>query len=121
MSSSEPNYGPEAQTDRDFESLTRKQRNTVEAIIAADPGATNIAIAEDAGISDSYVEYVRENFPHILDERRGAMSVVADGGNPTYEVELSGDDVWKAIRLLPDDLSTKIFRQVRADEAPASR
>lgn len=116
MEPTEIEYGPEAQTDRDYESLTQKQKNTIEAILESEVDAANEEIAAIAGVSDSYVNYVEENFPHIVNRRRGTMQVAADGGDPHYEVSLASQDVWKAIRLLPDELSNKIFRQVRESD-----
>ena len=117
----ETEYGPDAQTDRDFESLTQKQRNAVEAILETPPDAPRVEAAEKAGVAESYIAYCEENFPHIINERRGAMQVATDGGKQTYEVELTADEAWKAIRLLPDELSERVFRQVRSNENPASR
>lgn len=105
-------YGPEAQTERDFESLTTKQRNTVEAILELKASATGQEIADEAGVNESYVHYVKDNFPHIIDQRQGAMRVKADGSG-AYTVSLTPDQAWKAIRLLPEELSTTIFSQIR--------
>lgn len=108
----ETHYGPDAQLNRDFESLTTKQRNTVNAIVESQVDATGMEIAEEAGVNESYVYYVRDNFPHLIDERRSTRQIAADGGS--YQVALTPDQAWKAIRLLPEELSETIFRQVRS-------
>lgn len=109
--SAQTHYGPDAQLDRDFESLTQKQRNTVEAILKLGPEATGQEIADEAGVNESYTHYVRDHFPHIIDSRRTNRKLAADGGS--YQVALTPDQAWKAIRLLPEELSETIFRQVR--------
>ena len=108
-------YGPEARTNRDYESLTDKQRNTVDALVEHDLDATQQEVAAEAGVTASYVSYVEERFPHIINQRRGTThhEVAADGGARTYQVELTSEQAWKAVRLLPDELSETIFRQVR--------
>lgn len=106
-------YGEDAQTGRTYESLTQKQRNAVDAIVELGITTDSETIAREAGISDSYVSYVKENFPHIVNNRRGANLVSADGGEEMYTIQLPATDVWKAIRLLPQELSESIFKQVR--------
>lgn len=115
MAQTDSEYGPEAQTYKGMRSLTEKQRNTIEAIMAAEPHATDISIAENAGVSNSYVEYVRRNFPHLIDQRREELGITPDDGDTTYEVTLTEDEVWTAIRELPDDVSEKIAEQVGAE------
>lgn len=112
----ERQYGPDAQTEKDYGDLTNKQRSIVDGIIDADVDATDASIADAVNCSGSYVAYVRDNFPHIIDERRGTMAVTTDGGQPHYTIQLNADDAWKAIRLLPEDLSETIYRQVRKDD-----
>lgn len=106
-------YGEEAQTDRSFQSLTNKQRRTVHAIVDADIEAPSAEVAREAGVSDSYVDYVKSNFPHIINDRRGRARIAAsDGGEQTFHFELTESETWEAIRDLRGELSNKIFRQV---------
>lgn len=106
-------YGPDAQTERTYTSLTEKQRRAVDKIVSADPDYTQAEVAERANVSRSMVSYVENNFPHIIDHRRGARRVASDGGQDTYSIELSREQVWEAIRTLNDDLGQEVFDQVR--------
>lgn len=106
-------YGEEAQTDRNFQSLTNKQRRTVHAVVDADIDAPSAEVAREAGVSDSYVDYVKSNFPHIINDRRGRARIAAsDGGEQVFQFELTESETWEAIRDLRGELSNKIFKQV---------
>lgn len=105
-------YGPEAQLGRTMSSLTDKQRNTVQAI-ANDMTGNQAEIARRANVSDSYVEYCETQFPHLINDVLGATQVAADGGEATYDVRLRATDAWRAIRLLPEELSETIYNQIR--------
>jgi hypothetical protein len=113
MSGTNDHYGPDAQLDRDYESLTDKQQEAVDALIEADAGDTQAAIAADCSVAPSYLSYVRENFPHIIRTRSTAAHVAAVGGGGGYTVTLSPAQAWACIDLLPEDLSRTIFNQVR--------
>lgn len=106
-------YGPEARLDRDYESLTAKQRNVVDAIIEEDVDTADINIAEGRNFTPSYVGYVRKRFPHIISERRGVQQVATDGGEARITLELTESETWQAIQLVGDELSQKIYRQAR--------
>lgn len=107
-------FGPDAQLDRDYESLTDKQENVVDSIVRADPDTTYSQIANDAGVNDSYVHYVENNFPHIITDRNGLTQVAADGGDPMMTIELPASEVWKTMQMTTDEISQKIWRQTRS-------
>lgn len=109
-------YNDDAQINRDYESLTDKQRAVVNAVVATEGNGRRVDIAERANVDESYVDYVRENFPHIIDNRLNTMQAKPDGGTMAYTVRLTDDEVWRAIRLLPDSLSETIFEQVRSND-----
>ena len=108
-------YGPTARLDRDYESLTKKQKSVVDSIIQLKVEATQEEIAENAGgVSPTYVIYVRDNFPHIIDERRAIQNAATDGGEETYTFQFTSDETWKAMQLLNEPLSQKMWKQVRS-------
>jgi hypothetical protein len=106
-------YGPDAQTEKDWEDLTDKQQNVVQALESEGRDSADSVIAETAGCSDGYVAYVRDNFPHIIRERTRTMTAAADGGQGQYNIVLGSDKAWRIIRILPEELSQDIWRQVR--------
>jgi len=106
-------YGPDAQTDRDYESLTDKQQEAVDALVEADAEATQAAIAAGCSVVPSYLAYVQDNFPHLIRGRSTATRVAADGSGGGYTIELSPEQAWACIDLLPEELSRTIFNQVR--------
>ena len=108
-------YGPDAELDRDFESLTDKQRNVVEALVEHGTERSNEEVAAEAGVTPSYVYYVQDHFPHIISNRRSTSNhqPAADGGHSTVTVELTHEEARKAIRLLPEEMSETIFNQLR--------
>lgn len=110
---SQKQYGPEAELHRDFESLTDKQRSAVEALAEHEPSESKEVIAGGENFGTSYTYYVEDHFPHLIDERRSVEKVAADGGNQVFTVELTDEKVWKAIRLLPEELSNEIFNQIK--------
>jgi len=100
---------------RNFNSLTDKQKRTVHSIVALGGSASFVEIAVDAGVSDSYVGYVLDNFPHIVNKRLGDKEVqkaMADGGEKVFTIRLPEGQAWKAVRALPDELSADIFEQI---------
>jgi hypothetical protein len=113
MSGTNQHYGPDAQTDRDYESLTDKQQEAVDALIEADADDSQAAIAADCSVVPSYLGYVRDNFPHIIRGRSTAARVAADGSGGGYTIELSPEQAWACVDLLPEELSRTIFNQVR--------
>lgn len=106
-------YGPEAQLHKDYEDLKPQSRKAVDALVRADHDYTISQVAEEAGVSDRMIPYVEDNFPHIIERRRNAMRTVAADGEGGYEITLGMTDTWRVIRLLPEELSEKIFDQVR--------
>jgi len=113
MSGTTYHYGPDAQTERDYDSLTDKQQEAVDALVEAAPDDTQAAIAAGCTVVPSYLGYVRDNFPHIIRARSTASRVAADGSGGGYTVTLSPEQAWACIDLLPDELSRSIFNQVR--------
>ena len=101
------------QPHRDFESLTEKQKRGVEAIVSTDVDATYQEIAEKAGINDSYVKYIRDNFGHIIQQRRKTMMQPVTDGEGSYTIQLGITESFQVIKILPDELSRKIYDQIR--------
>jgi hypothetical protein len=106
-------YGLDAQLERDYASLTQKQKNVVDAITTLPVGTSQSAIAAEANCTAGYVPYVEAQFPHIIQHRAATNQVAADGGEQSYNLRLGKTKVWKMMRLLPEDLSEDIFDQVR--------
>lgn len=111
-------YGDEAQTNKRYTDLTDKQQAVVDEYISRDGNnRNNKDVAHEAGCTPSYVSYVRNNFPHILEERDSTMRTVAADGEGHYDVTIGTTDAFKMIKLLPEELSKKIYDQVRSQDA----
>lgn len=56
-------YGPEAQTERDYKSLSQKQQQVVKAVVRSDPDDPRRVIADDAGLFRVLRPLRRDQFP----------------------------------------------------------
>lgn len=105
--------------DRDYEDLTQKQKEIIDAYISlyreqGEPTPTQVSSRVDS--TASYCHKVLDQYEELAEKRRStAMTVVADGEGH-FDLRLSETDTWRAIKLLPDELSKKIFEQVKAQE-----
>lgn len=108
-------------TDKEFEELERKQQLIIDSWVAIedetgrDPTLTEVADRAYDTCSTTYVTYVMDKYGDLLDERRNTMSEPIADGEGQYVFELGTSDTWKAIRLLPEELSRKIYNQVREE------
>lgn len=95
-------------------------------------------IAEEHGLEAHRIHYVLNRYENVLQWRRRAnldptdpeavkaaydddtlreMAAVTDGaGDVTVQVELSLDEVFRAIKLLPGDLGLKVYTQVLSSD-----
>lgn len=113
-------YGDEAQTEKRYEDLAPKSKAVVDAIVdSRDGNVTQTEIADNANCTDTHVTYVKSNFPHIIEDRNQTMRVAADGGEGVYDVAFTPTETFKAIKLLPEDLSKKMFNQIRQQSVDA--
>lgn len=109
----------EAQLEKEYGDLTPKQKRVVEEIISRRDGEyVKANVARDAGCRGSYVTYVEDNFPHIIEQRRSTMRTPVADGEGSYTFELGASDTFKVIRTLPDELSRKVYDQIRAGSDP---
>lgn len=117
MTANNSEYGEEVQINKSYEHLTPKQQGVVDAIVDnRGRRRSDNVIAERAGCVPSYVPYVEEHFPHIIDERLATMRVATDGGEERYELSLSADFVFRAIKHLPPEMGQTMFDQVRRQD-----
>jgi len=106
---------------------------------------TKAEIARKHGIERHRVDYVLNHWSQLVDYRRhcnrspvdpeavkaayddptmqalagASAEAIADGaGNMTLDVELSLDEAFRAIKLLPGDLGLKVFSQVMSTDLP---
>jgi hypothetical protein len=100
--------GAIADSNRDYRSLTRKQRRAVDAIVAREDNETFLKVSEQTGISNSYLQYVRKNFPEIIEQRRETLEVVAGDGE-SVSLQLTPDEVREAMQRLPEDISERLY------------
>lgn len=102
----------------EFEDLTRKQQLIIDARIAAEkelgrkPTLAEVADRAYDDCSPSYTRTTLGKYSDVLETRQKTDELVADGEGH-YLFELSADDTWEAIRLLPEELSQKVYEQVR--------
>lgn len=99
-------------------------------------------IAEEHDVDTQRIHYVLNNYQHLVNYRRnanrdplnpdavkeayqdetlkamaGEATAVTDGaGEISVEVELSLDEVFRAIKLLPGDLGLKVYSQVLSSD-----
>lgn len=112
-------HGSDAQLSKDYGDLTPKQRRVVDEIVESrGTDYTKANIARDAGCRGSYVTYVEDNFPHVIEERRSNMRVPITDGEGSYAVELGATDWFKVMRSLPPELAEKVYDQIRSRERP---
>lgn len=103
----------------EYSDLTRNQQLIVDSYVEAerqlgrDPTLDEVADRAYDTCDNSYVWYVMDNYGEVLDNRRRDTQVIAADGEGSYLFELGSTDTWKAIRLLPEELSQKIYDQVR--------
>ena len=62
-------YGKEAKLDRDYDSLTDKQKSVVDAIAEMGLDARTTDVANRAECDMSYPSMIKRQFPHIIEER----------------------------------------------------
>lgn len=106
-------FGPDAQLDRDWGSLTPKQKNVIRTKLDYIGKRVNKEfIAEQSGCEPSYVDYVEKNFPHILNNRMGAMVLTTDGGG-MYTFQLPDDVIFDLVSNAQGELAQTIWEQVR--------
>lgn len=109
----EYHYPEYVDVDRDYESLTSKQKAIVNEAVDAESDTTNEEIAKEAGTSIAYAAKTRKQFKHIVDGRRGTLREVAADGEGSYTFTLGVTETFQVMRILPDELSRRIYDQVR--------
>lgn len=113
----ESQYGEEAFTSKRYEHMTQKQKAACDVLVKhrGEPGWTQAELAEEAGVSPGTIQNVLKRYPHVVDHRRSMMrsEPAADGGTDTYDITLTSSEVFKAINMLPEELSKTFFNQVR--------
>lgn len=120
----------------EFEALTDKQRGVVDYVANNPDYDTYQEVANNVGCTPSYVGSVVNDKEHLIKHRRtmdsnspGSAAVQAamdsdenaetgeilpDGmGSQQMNVSLTQDEVFRCIRLLPQDLSSVFFTQVK--------
>lgn len=120
----------------EFEALTDKQRGVVDYVANNPDYDTYQEVADKVGCTPSYVGSVVNDKEHLIKHRRtmdsnspGSAAVQAamdsdendetgtilpDGmGSQQMNVSLTQDEIFRCIRLLPPDLSSVFFSQVR--------
>lgn len=110
----ESQYGEDAFTKKRYHHMTDKQQAVCDAIVEKrGEHWTYQMIADEVGCSPATVGNTLRRYPHVIEQRRSTMRVAADGGEGAYDITLRSDEVFKAIKLLPEELSQKFFDQVR--------
>lgn len=105
-----------------FEELTRKQQLIIDAHISAEeelqrsPTLDEVAERAYDDCDNSYVHYTLGKYGDTLRARGRDNAVPVTDGEGSYAFELGSTDTWKAIRMLPEELSQKIYDQVRQQD-----
>lgn len=128
-----------------YEARSPLIQHVIELLATTDDDTTQREIADRAGCTATHVSYVSRNYDDLIDWYRTAnldplepeaveqayddedladmaaddLDVVADGaGNLTFSIDMTGQQAFRAMKLLPGDLGMTIFQQVlsEADE-----
>lgn len=104
----------------EYDDLTSKQKAIVDEIVDRDPRSLNelnkADVARKAGSgSSSYVSYVIDNFNDLIVDRmeRSNHPVVTDGQGRVVNFKMNEEQAFKAIRILPSNLSKVLYNQMR--------
>jgi len=102
--------------EHEYARLTSKQKSAVD-VLAENDYDTITGAAKEAGVSGSYIYYVEDQFSGLIDYRQSAMRYATDGAGDEYvDVRLTTDEAFKAIRMLPAELSQVVYQAVRNEQ-----
>lgn len=108
-----------------YEDLTSKQASVVDVLVE-DKFETKSEAAEKAGVADSYIYYVQDEFSDIIADRKGTMNenpsypaLRADGAVANIDVSFTEDEAFRAVRILPAELSRVVYESIRHSESLA--
>lgn len=100
--------------EREYGLLTPKQKSSIDELAEAGPNDSMQDIAHRAGVSDSYLYYVENEYGELLEYRKTAMRYASDGSGEQYVgVRFTEDEAFKAIRILPAELSQVVYQAVK--------
>lgn len=101
---------------RTYESLTPKQRSAVDELV--DEPENMEEAARDAGVSSSYIHWCERAFGDMVERRKAAnKTTLPDGGAERgITVGFTEDEAFRAMRILPAELSQVVYQAVRGHD-----
>lgn len=100
--------------ERVYGLLTSKQKAAVDVLVEDDHDTMKEG-ANEAGVSASYLYWCEDEYDYLIEYRQTAMRYATDGsGSGEYvDVRLTEDEAFKAIRILPAELSQVVYQAVK--------
>jgi hypothetical protein len=128
-----------------FEARNQKLRHTIDTLAAYEAAeleeyGKKAEIAREHDLADHRVEYVMREWPDLVTHRRQSnrnpldpdavkaaysdevlqQMAVTDGGSRSISIDVSLDETFRMIQLLPNDLAVQVYSQLlQTDLDPA--
>lgn len=102
--------------EREYELCTPKQKACIDVAVE-DDYATKSDAAKEAGVSPTYFNTVATEHSDIIEYRKTAMRYATDGSGQSefVDVRFTDDEAFKAIRILPAELSQVVYQAVQKE------
>lgn len=101
--------------EQEYGLRTSKQKAAIDVLVR-NQYDTMVEAAQEAGVSDSYMYWCEDEFEGLIDYRKTALRYVTDGSGEYVDVRLTEDEAFKAIRMLPSELSQVVYQAVRREQ-----